>query len=78
MAPDRLDPENDSSGSLSGVALAPNFLSRDVTNSDEVGPSLFSALVDDTRTSARSSKASAFANCPPMRLTKKGKHKGTK
>ena len=58
-----LDQENGSSESSSGVAVTPNFLSRAVTNSDGVGPSLFSALVDETRTSARSSRTSASASC---------------
>lgn len=62
-APPRLDQENDSLELSSGVSVTPNFLSRAVTNSDGVGPPLFSALVDDTRTSARSSNASPSASC---------------
>jgi len=53
-----LDQENSSSESSSGVAVTPNFMSRAATNSDGVGPSLFSALVNETRTSVRSSRAS--------------------
>ena len=63
VAAPRLDQSVDSLESLSGVAVTPNFLSRTVTNSDGVGPSLFSALVDETRTSARSSRASASESC---------------
>ena len=62
-APPKLDQENGSLESSSGVAVPPNFLSRAVTNSDGVGPSLFSILVDETRTSARSSRASASESC---------------